>query len=291
VPLQRDAEEWAVPTQDVLDAASRFRRRLDAQQRNDLGGSQDLLVMVTGKAPLTPDGFEARGNRHEELVYLDSQDGGDGRVPAHRARFDGVPAWSADADHAGLATRDLFFEAYLELLAKGETSLLPRQADATDGAAAPPAIVRSRPSRSAASSTPPQQQADTLLVRPPVRSSVAPEGPPLEITVVNGDLTFVAEPLLLGHYRASKLTGTERVMDGLIGEAMDEALRRGLYPVKPGSQQIFVNTRVRPDNPWQLPRPRAVIVAGLGEEGSLRAAELTTTVRQAVIAWAQRVAE
>jgi hypothetical protein len=290
LPIQRDPQQWGIPPQSVLDAAAAFRRRLDGQQRGDLGGPADLLVMVTGKAPLTADGFEA-GGQQRELVYLDAQEGGDGRVPAHRARLDGIPAWSADADHAGLVTRDLFFEAYLELLAKGETSLLPRQSDTAEAAGGAPAIVRSRPSRSAASSAPPQQEVETLLVRPPVRQSAAPEGPPLEITVVNGDLTFVAEPLLLGHYRASRLTGTERVMDGLIGGAMDEALRRGLYPVKPGSQQVFINTRVRPDNPWQPPRPRAVIVAGLGEEGSLRAAELTTTVRQAVIAWAQRVAE
>ena len=34
-----------------------------------------------------------------------------------------------------------------------------------------------------------------------------------------------------------------------------------------------------------------MIVVGLGDEGSLRAADLTATVRQAVVAWAQRVAE
>jgi hypothetical protein len=290
VPMQRDAEQWGIPSQAVLDDASRVRRRLDAQQRADFGGPPDLLVMVTGKAPLTPDGFEA-GGEQQQFVYLDAQEGGDGRVAAQRARFDGVPAWSADADHAGLATRDLFFEAYLELLAKGQTSLLPGLGDSADAGAALPAIVRSRPSRSAAPSTPPQQEIETMLVRPPTRAAAAPDGPPIEITVVNGDLTFVAEPLLLGHYRASKLTGTERVMDGLIGGAMGEALRRGVYPVTPGSQQVFINTRARPDNPWQPPRPRAVIVAGLGEEGNLRAADLTTTVRQAVIAWAQRVAE
>ena len=71
----------------------------------------------------------------------------------------------------------------------------------------------------------------------------------MRITVTNGDLTFVAEPLMLGHYRASKLTGTERVMDGLIGGAMDGALQRGLYPGKPGSHQIFINTRTRPETP------------------------------------------
>ena len=292
LPLQRDVGRWGIPPQPVLDAAVKFRRRLDKQRRSDLGGPPDLFVMVTGKAPLTPDGFDAGSGGEQGLVYLEAQEGGDGRVPLRRAWFEGVPAWSADVDHIGLASRDLFFEAYLELIERGTTALLPQQgAGAEDSAAVPPAIVRVRVSRSAVSSAPPGRQAEALLARPEQRPSAAPAIPALRITVINGDLTFVAEPLMLGHYRASKLTGTERVMNGLIGGAMDEALQRGLYPGAPETHQIFINTRARPDNPWQPPRPRAVIVVGLGEEGSLRAAELTATVRQAVIAWAQRVGE
>src|SRR6476620_7907098 len=45
------------------------------------------------------------------------------------------------------------------------------------------------------------------------------------------------------------------------------------------------------ENPWRLPRPQAVIVAGLGEEGKLRADDLRQTVRQATLAWAQRSIE
>ena len=114
----------------------------------------------------------------------------------------------------------------------------------------PPAALR--PSSGAVdrgvgtSSAPPQQPADALLARPVERPTPPGDGPALRITVVNGDLTFVAEPLMLGHYRASKLTGTERVMNGLIGGAMHGALQRGLYPVTPGSQQVFVNTRATP---------------------------------------------
>ena len=292
-PLQSDASRWGIPPQPVLDAAVKFRRRLDKQRRPDLGGPPDLLVMVTGTAPLTPDGFESDARGAQGLVYLEAQEGGDGRVAHRRARLEGIPSWSADADHVGLVSRDLFFEAYLELLDKGTTALLPQQGAAAEdsAAAAPPAIVRGRCSRAAVSSAPPARQAEALLVRAEERPSATPAIPALRITVVNGDLTFVAEPLMLGHYRASKLTGTERVMNGLIGGAMDGALQRGLYPGKPESHQIFINTRARPENPWQLPRPRAVIVVGLGEEGSLRAADLTATVRQAVIAWAQRAAE
>lgn len=36
----------------------------------------------------------------------------------------------------------------------------------------------------------------------------------LAITVVNGNLRFIRQPLLLGHYRSMVLTGTESIMDG-----------------------------------------------------------------------------
>ena len=108
---------------------------------------------------------------------------------------------------------------------------------------------------------------------------------------MNGDLTYVSEPLLIGHYRALRLTGTEAVMDRAVGGTMQASLQRGLYPSASGTHQVFVNIAARPDNPWQLPRPEAVIVAGLGAEGELRGTDLVNTVRQAVIGWAQRLTE
>ena len=127
--------------------------------------------------------------------------------------------------------------------------------------------------------------------RPAAASEPRPARRPLRVTVINGDLTFQEAPLLLGHYRATRLTGTERVMNELIGGAMKHSLDLGLYPLAPGTHQIFVNTQLNPESPRRMPRPRAVIVVGLGEEGKLNAAELVHTVRQAVIAWAQRSTE
>ena len=70
---------------------------------------------------------------------------------------------------------------------------------------------------------------------------------------------------------------------------MSRSLAAGLYPDAPGSHQIFGNaargSRQRARR-WRARTPS--IVVGLGEEGKLRAADLVYTVRQAVIAWAQR---
>ena len=114
---------------------------------------------------------------------------------------------------------------------------------------------------------------------------------PLRLTIVNGDLTFERLPLLLGHYQATKLTGTERIMNKLIGGAMEHALDLGDYPTEAATHQIFVNRHIVSGKPWLTPRPQAVIVVGLGQEGSLQGADLTRTVRQAVIAWARHVVE
>ena len=113
----------------------------------------------------------------------------------------------------------------------------------------------------------------------------------LRIAVVNGDLTFEERPLLIGHYRSTRLGGAEKVIDGVLDGIMSSSLNRGVYPDEPGTHRIFVNAHVRKGSYWQTPRPAAVVVAGLGQEGKLQSAHLVRTVRQAVIAWAERVAE
>lgn len=139
------------------------------------------------------------------------------------------------------------------------------------------------------------QPAAAAGVPVPAKAAVAGrrarEERPLRIMIINGDLTFETEPLLLGHYRSTRLTGTEAVMDNLIGGAMSHSLAVGLYPSSVGSHQVFLNTRPNLERGSVLPRPKAVIVVGLGDEGKLQAAQLAQSVRQAVVAWAQRLAE
>ena len=136
-----------------------------------------------------------------------------------------------------------------------------------------------------------QTPAGRQAAPPPTDVTPPSDGNVLKITVINGDLTFEKAPLLLGHYRATRLTGTERVMNELMGGTMKRSLDMGLYPLAPGTHQIFLNTQPHPESPAGLPRPKAVIVVGLGEEGKLKAADLANSVRQAVIAWAQRMIE
>jgi len=116
--------------------------------------------------------------------------------------------------------------------------------------------------------------------------------PPLRVEVVNGNLKFFDHPVLVGHYRGSALTGTEAVMDWLIGNTMSTSMRLGRYPQALKTQQVFVNAGADRINPLRdMPRPKGIIVTGLGDEGHLRASELAETVRLGVIAWAQHLTE
>ncbi len=114
---------------------------------------------------------------------------------------------------------------------------------------------------------------------------------PLQVSVLCGNLKFVGNPLLVGHYVASRLTGTEKVVDDYIGGAMSALLKAGRYPEQPGRFRFFANRRQNPLNPLGLPRPPHVLVAGLGPEGKLDSNQLLATVREATIGWSQRMSD
>ncbi|HZA93837.1 MAG TPA: hypothetical protein VE420_14530, partial [Gemmatimonadales bacterium] len=256
--LQLRAYEWGVPPQEVLDQAKGLRQRLDEQAKQGFGGTKDSIVMVAGRAPFTPDGFQTGA---DGLVYLDARDGGDSRVTLKSLRLEGVRVWQLNADHGSLPERKEAFEAYQELLEKGTTTRLKPLLPPTRGVAEqqPISHVRSRPSRARPASRPPETSGELLGAASTGPVAVGrPDQVPLRITVHNGDLTFVREPLLIGHYRSSRLTGTESVMDRVIGKLMSEALKVGDYPDLPGTYATFPNAQPPQHNPWQLPRPEAV---------------------------------
>ncbi|MES2922416.1 MAG: CHAT domain-containing protein [Verrucomicrobiota bacterium] len=293
LPLQLKQAQWGIPEQGVLDAAVALRRKLDAQVQNDLLVFADKILLIVGKAAFTPAAYNSTPD--DGLVYLGAPEQGDGRVTLSSALLPGVRTWTLDCEHGSLPKKKGAFEAFRELLATGDTKLLLRLShSASRGAATTAALVRSRPSRAVFATAPPPEETSEILGFPdsagsPSRAAAPESG--FKITVVNGDLTYVAEPLILGHYRSSRLTGTEAVMDRTIDGAMSAALLRGRYPEAAGDCQVFLNLQQSPNNPWQVPRPHAVIVAGLGAENELRGTDLIATVRQAVLAWAQRLTE
>jgi tetratricopeptide (TPR) repeat protein len=292
LPLQLAQFEWGIPPQAVLDDAAKFRRALDKQRDTDLAAFVDKLLLVVGKAAYTPAGY---AQDDTGMIYLDAPDRGDGRVTLEDAVLPGVATWVVDADHGSLPRHRAAFEGYRDLLITGKTQRLRQlvTADIARERAAAPAgpFARSRPARLSSAELPPRRELDVLTSATAAASRPTPPAASLRITIVNGDLTYISDPLLIGHYRSSRLTGAEAAMNRALNSAMSASLQRGLYPTGPGTYQVFVNVTANPDNPWQPPRPAAVIVAGLGPEGELRGSDLVNTVRQAVIGWAQRLTE
>ena len=291
---QKTVYEWGAPPQKVLDQAVALRRRLD-DQVGRLGADAQKMLLVIGHASFTPNGITMSPN--DGLEYLNVPDDGDGRVPLHSALLPGVKTWKVDAEHGKLPDVASAFNAYVELLSTGQTNQLEvYEPMAVRGAPTAPAAtpMRSRPSRGTVASRPPSSVSDVLGSVDDTASATRPRtgtGAALNISVYNGDLKFVREPLMVGHYRSMTLTGAERIVDGLVNGAMSRALGAGLYAEPTGTQQIFANQRRNPDNLLEMARPAAAIVVGLGEEGKLTGAGLAYTVRQAVLAYAQRLTE
>ncbi|MFL6574036.1 MAG: CHAT domain-containing protein, partial [Burkholderiales bacterium] len=281
---------WGIPTQDVLDQAVALRTRFDKQKDSaELVPAASKVLLVVGKADFTPDGYEFK--EEKGLVYLEAQQAGDGRVTLENARLPNVPAWKLDCEHGELPHDKRAFAAYAELLEGGGTDKLPvldAQARGVERGAAPVVHVRSRRARIALPPRPPETPADALDASDrPARESVSAAGPVLEVSVLNANLAFVQLPLMIGHYRAERLTGTESVMDALTGGKMQTALTLADYPSEPGTSRVFPNNRANPDDTQRMPRPAAVIVVGLGEEGDFRGSSLVESARKGAISAAQ----
>jgi hypothetical protein len=80
-------------------------------------------------------------------------------------------------------------------------------------------------------SRPPESERDVLGGEPARPREPRPSiGTALKISVINGDLLFVRQPLLIGHYVSLRLTGTEGVVDKLLDSAMSKSLAAGCIP-------------------------------------------------------------
>ena len=301
---QLNAYRWGVPAQDVLDQAVALRRKLDAQRERGLADFADKLLLVVGRARFTPDGYEIG---QQGLEYLDAEDDGDGRVTRPSARLPGVRTWEVDCEHGTLPDHEEAFAAYTELLTQGSTSKLKALSElgagvaptergartsAASSAASTAAHVRSRPARRPRDQRPPASQADVgrLLASELPAAPPRPGLPALTIEVHNTNLMFTRAPLLVGHYRSTRLSGAEAVADDLLDCAMSRSLKAGIYPAAVGTQLVFRNAS-KGDNPLQLPRPEWAIVVGLGDESDLKGAQLLETVRLGLVAWSRHQAE
>lgn len=305
-PEQRAALAWGVPPQTALDAARALRQLLDDQLRSGLAEWASLVVQVAGVEHRTPVGVSASDGA---FAFVESPTGGDGRVPLASVAVAGLPTWIRDTTHGELSTDPQLLPVFDELLRTGATNALSKEAShasaepwardgrarrgrsdvgtssGTAGGASETQLPRRRPVRSGG------QRGDAPFSLPTGAEPMGAQRTPLRLAVRSGDVRYVDDPILIGHYRSENFSGAEQVLDSLLEGELERTLALGIYPEAPRTAQVFRNRTVPPENPWQLPRPSEVIVVGLGEEGMLRPVTLTESVRVGVLTLAQRLAD
>jgi CHAT domain-containing protein len=236
----------------------------------------DRVAYVFGQSDKTPCGVQRDGDRLKLLFTAD----GDGSVTWESGRLEGLDpdtrCWYMPAEHADLTGEEEYFPAIVELLEKGATDKLDRL-PRRRGEAAPGFVLEAEP---------PVVPGDEELARAfmgsgPRRRKASKGKQLLRVSVRAGDLRFVDQPVMCGHYIGDAISGAEAALDETLDGALSERERLGVYAGEIGSQAIVL----RPPNRAERQRsslPGAVIV-GLGKfTGQLSARQVTETVRAAV---------
>ena len=251
-----DHRQWAgfgkfVPDPGVLSAARAFREKLDTGAVDP-----DHMIYVAGHAEATPASME-RTDREVTFRYTGR---GDGTVPWELGVLDGVDTYYVDAEHGQIPNHPPAFDGILELLTQGRTRKL---------STTPPVVTRAA-DVDGLFDVEPEEDIEELRYYPnaaDLMATIVGEpydaekeiGPPLEIEVTAGHVREAKHPVLIGHYRGDDIVSAESVIDRELGGQLSRNLRLGRYPGVRGTARVFDAS----DN------LKGVVVAGLGEVGSL----------------------
>ncbi len=259
----------------------------------------ERMVYVAGCQDATVIGHEVVeeefGFARKKLQWIATRDG-DGTVPWTSGRLSGVPTWYApETGHDQLCSNSddqRIFRGYVDLLLTGKTDQL---------SSTPPGGARAA-GESSRFVLPELPVADDIPDAATLRGlgfggtrarrrrpgAVGAAGP-LRVSIRHGDLRYARFPVLVGHYEGDVLVGTEAFIDDqLSGLEPVGPLRRardmGLYPGPCGSHAVFFNEQSgRP--------PYGAVVVGLGLVGELAPSRLELSVCDALLHYAQRLAE
>lgn len=263
-----DARGWVVPREEFLKAARESLSQIRDQKLNP-----SLTCYVAGVADETPVAIRIDRNARDKIKVLVTAEG-DGRVTWATGIPDNVPTWFMNVSHGDLANHAPAFEAILDLLQRGTTTLLPRE---RPRAARGPAGYFER-----AVDFPRVYPSEDDLLRsvmgaqPVMPVSAAPRTR-CRVTIAHGDLRFAQNPVAVGHYIDDPLLGAERSLNQCLNGRLARIRDLGLYPGRNDTCEIVLD----PDA-----RPQGAIVIGLGRYGELFPAHLTSGFSKAMLHYA-----
>jgi len=237
----------------------------------------ERVSQVFGQGAQTPCGVARTDGGRLQLLFTGE---GDGAVTWASGRLDNVVdsenVWYLPAEHADLVADARYFPALFELLDSGRTRLLGRLPRRRGDSA--PVVIADLP--------PPVIPGEDELARalfgsrprrrPPSRKAA------LSVAVRAGDLRFIDQPLLCGHFIGDPIAAAEAELDARLDGRLSERERLGVYAGPIGTSVIVLP----PPSDGQSARgsrPGAIIV-GLGDfNGQLGVRQISETVRAAVL--------
>ena len=286
---QKNTDRWygdgicGVPDQHALNDAAAFWQ---ATLPGNSILNPERVSYVFGQSDKTPCGVARSGDRRLKLLFTPD---GDGSVTWASGRLDNLPdderCWYMPVEHADLTGEEAYFPAIVELMEKGATGLLNRL-PRRRGEAAPTFTLEAAPPV-----VPNEEElARALMGSGPRRRKPSRPKQTLRVAVHAGDLRFVDQPVLCGHYIGDAISGAEAVLDEMLEGRLSERDCLGLYASGIGTSVVAL----RPPTEEERARgsaPGAVIV-GLGNyNGLLGASQITETVRAAVLHYLLQVCD
>lgn len=272
---EEKADRWPTPLAEDLKQARDLRQDLDASLPRlveELG--EDAVIYVAGRAEETPFDIRRRPSRWWRKSRLDllATDQGDGRVTWDSGPPPGVRTYWVEAVHGAIPAHAPAHAAYLELLESGRTARLRSNRPASRGAA----TIRSWTEEEAALFPDAGDLAAAALGggAEPVAEAARP---PVEVRVVQGDLTYATAPVMVGHYEDDDIFSAEAVLDETLDYELSTRLRIGLYPGVEGTAEYFASC--------DDDRTGAVII-GLGRVGELSPGRLERAIRTGAVRYA-----
>lgn len=238
----------------------------------------ERVCYVFGQGEKTPCGVAHGVDGRLKLLFTGD---GDGSVTWASGRLDNLDAdthgWYMPVEHGDLTGAEEYFPAIVELLETGTTDKLgrlPRRRGETSAnfvLEAPPPVLPTE-----------DELARACLGSGPRRRKTSRAKSALRVAVRAGDLRFLDQPVLCGHYIGDAISGAEDSLDEMLDGALAERERLGVYAAEIGTSAIIL----RPPSGEEGARGsrHGAVIVGLGKfNGQLSARQITETVRAGVV--------
>lgn len=262
------SSDWKRPAKTDLNKSQKTWNALSAV---DLDPA--FVFYIAGRADETPASVAVKdtASKTKEISFTRTKEG-DGQVPWATGIPKGIKHWFVNAVHGDIPDYKPAYKAFVEILETGSTSLLATQPPVTRG------MERGKVMLSDVVDIFPDE--DQLLAAglgKTIRSKedTKPAMPPLQVSVVHGNLCFVGSPLAVGHYQGDTIVSAEAVLDELLDHRLSRRQQSGVYPGPLMTNEILFNNLT-----YKFP---GAVIVGLGEVGELTTGTLTGSFRDAVI--------